>query len=498
MIRYFRLGSYFHVQLVNDSILMNRHFLAPSSILVALLIAGTSQSFAQSNSQDRGLFVKPMAGFANYMGDNDTGLDFSAGEFPWNFGAEIGYTISPQLSISAAVLAGNYPTIGTTDFKRYSGLFLLRYTLTQTRFAPFFDLGVNGTTNNPDGAGFGPAGGLGLEFAINEQSSLLLEWIAALSFPDDAADNTRDIDFGSFDLLNGLMLGVKFKLQGPTPPQILSTECPISVEVDDPVTFSALINTDASKPLEYRWDWGDGTSAAGLHATHSYQRSGSYTVTFSASNRAGTDVSNCTVVVETRLPAEIISVNATPNPADVGQIVTFSTTARGDTPITYRWDFGDGSMGEGSNPTYTYSSPGIYTVSLIATNGAGSDTRSINLQINPIEAAICQEITEMNVAYFNRNSSTLTEEALETLQDNLEILLECPNMIVRLEGYAAPGERNVQLLSEDRARAVEQFYTRNGVAPSRLSTIGRGQVLGTTSKKEGTSQFRRVDTIPLR
>ena len=55
-----------------------------------------------------------------------------------------------------------------------------------------------------------------------------------------------------------------------------------------------------------------------------------------------------------------------------------------------------------------------------------------------------------------------------------------------------------QELSEDRARAVEQFYVDNGIPASRIMTVGLGRASGLTSKKEGLAQYRRVDTIPVR
>jgi large repetitive protein len=42
-------------------------------------------------------------------------------------------------------------------------------------------------------------------------------------------------------------------------------------------------------------------------------------------------------------------------------------------PISWKWDFGDGSTSKDENPTHTYTNPGIYTVTLIATNNAGSN-----------------------------------------------------------------------------------------------------------------------------
>lgn len=43
--------------------------------------------------------------------------------------------------------------------------------------------------------------------------------------------------------------------------------------------------------------------------------------------------------------------------------VSFSGTNTGD-PGTYQWDFGDGNMGSGQNPTHTYSASGTYNVCL--------------------------------------------------------------------------------------------------------------------------------------
>jgi len=38
-------------------------------------------------------------------------------------------------------------------------------------------------------------------------------------------------------------------------------------------------------------------------------------------------------------------------------------------PLTYQWDFGDGSAGSGSNPVHTYANSGVYTVTLIVSDG---------------------------------------------------------------------------------------------------------------------------------
>ena len=108
-----------------------------------------------------------------------------------------------------------------------------------------------------------------------------------------------------------------------------------------------------------------------------------------------------------------------------------------------------------------------------------------------------QDVMHVAAVFFERNSSILTATAERILADNLDILQDCPNLNVRVEGLAGPFERNPQELSDDRARAVQQYYTSNGVASSRISTMGLGRASG-GSKKSGAEQFRRADTIPLR
>jgi outer membrane protein OmpA-like peptidoglycan-associated protein len=104
----------------------------------------------------------------------------------------------------------------------------------------------------------------------------------------------------------------------------------------------------------------------------------------------------------------------------------------------------------------------------------------------------------MNSAFFGRNSSTLTDEAKSNLMENSDILSQCPNLSVKVEGFAAPGERNAQSLSQDRAQAVADFYSNNGVESSRVDASGQGRVQGVNTKKGGTREYRRADSVPQR
>lgn len=71
------------------------------------------------------------------------------------------------------------------------------------------------------------------------------------------------------------------------------------------------------------------------------------------------------------------------SPVRVNQTVEFTNQSTGSEPITYTWDFGDGSpVSTDTNPTHVYTQQGIYQVTLTATNAAGTDTYTAPVFVN--------------------------------------------------------------------------------------------------------------------
>jgi len=282
--------------------------------------------------------------------------------------------------------------------------------------------------------------------------------------------------------------------------EMVSMEGPERLESNQSGTFSAMVNEDADQPVSYDWDFGDGSTASGASADHSFADPGTYSVTVTASNRNGKasmSESGTVVVVPPPVPAQILAVLSNNNSPDTQSAVEFSANVRGDAPLTYAWSFGEGTSSAAPQPTHTFMEAGSYTVSLEVSNVHGSDSRTLDVMVTPWEAAYCSDLAEMNAAFFERNSSVLTDAGMQALADNLDIMRECPGLHVRVEGMAGPFERNAQELSDDRARAVRDYYAENGVVASRVTTMGLGQA-GGGSRKSGAEQFRRADTIPLR
>lgn len=57
-------------------------------------------------------------------------------------------------------------------------------------------------------------------------------------------------------------------------------------------------------------------------------------------------------------------------------LVNFQNTSTGSTPMTFFWEFGDGTTSTFENPSKHYSTPGIYTIKLTASNAQGSNTKT--------------------------------------------------------------------------------------------------------------------------
>ena len=469
------------------------------------------QLLAQEARPSKTLFFRPSFGLANYLGDNNR----SAFQVGVNAAGEIGYQFTPGLSFSALYSFGDYtdnlrPNINTgfprvaanTRRQMVEGILRFKLAKATSRTTPYIQVGggaIFGGDHPDDETGFGPLLGLGLDFGISSTASFFIEANANASFPDTANDGIDRDRFGSFDLFNRLNVGVQFNFKSPfVPVEIFSIDAPTQLEVGQTANFMARSNLDdATQPLTYRWDFGDGTDSPLMTASHSFSSPGTYTVTFSAENGRSTDLATHTVVVtQAAQPAQIVTINADPMSPDTRTPVSLSANVIGDAPVEYLWTFSDGGTATGMSPTYSFTEPGNYIITLRASNAIGSDEQTMRIVVSPFEAAFCTEVVELNSAFFDRNSSTLSPSAEATLQENVDILTQCANMNVRVDGYAVQGERNPFELSADRARAVEEFYVQSGIPRSRVLSQGQG-LIDAGSLKEGLEGFRRSDTTVM-
>ena len=132
--------------------------------------------------------------------------------------------------------------------------------------------------------------------------------------------------------------------------------------------------TDLSVPAdEWLWDFGDGTTSTLQNPVHIFSDTGYFDITLIAYNNGCPDtiVFNDYIYV---LPP-IARIAVTP---DCNNRLRFTFTDLSIAPLTWEWDFGDGSpIDNTQNPVHIYPALGNYIVRLIVTNGGCSDTTTV-------------------------------------------------------------------------------------------------------------------------
>ena len=466
---------------------------------VASLWAGVAQ--AQVVRPSNSVYILLRSGVATYYGDIDRNPDdgpdestfqpLSAFDDPGlSLGGEIGYLFSDNLSFGIGGLYHSGLPLATNDNEfeftenleggeAYQLQALFRYMpFAGARFTPFVELGGafvsgqgtenerNSGTADEDVFGYGPVVGLGFDLQLSPRLSLFLANQTTFVFPDVALDGADPGAFGvegdnfDFDALNTLGGGLKLAFKAPfTAAEIESLQCPSELTTGQTGSFMVMVNDDATQPVTTTWQWGDGTTGSGMTTSHVYNAPGTYTVTAMTMNQGGEDSESCLVTVtEPPVPPTLAGCRATPSTVNAGEQVTIDATATDADRVSV--DFGDGTTATALPARHAYAETGSYTVTITATNQYGTDTCTIPVTVGD---TYCANITELNPVFFGYGSSSLTADARERLEENIEILRRCPEICVTINAYSDGVEGDAQRISQARADAVLAYYVAQGV-----------------------------------
>ncbi len=162
-------------------------------------------------------------------------------------------------------------------------------------------------------------------------------------------------------------------------------------------------STDADgRVTAFAWTFGDGGTATGPAAVHTYAAAGTYPVTLTVTDDDGATASRTQTVTVTAPPP-----NAPPTAAftaaTVGRTATFDGTSSqepGGAVRTWAWDFGDGGTGTGARVTRDYAADGVYTVRLTVTDDDGetaTTTREVTVAPQQGGAVIADDAFDRTV-----------------------------------------------------------------------------------------------------
>ncbi len=178
------------------------------------------------------------------------------------------------------------------------------------------------------------------------------------------------------------------------PVLVVNAGGPYMVSVNQPLVVDGTqTNNPGNHQQTFTWNFGDGGSAAGSHASHVYTTQGSFTLTLTASDSSGLSGSATTTVTVGPPPAEAVTASAGGPYTDVtGHSVTFDASGSSDNlsnPLTYTWNFGDGATGTGINATHAYTTKGTFTATVTATGATASAQASSTVIItNALQVTI--------------------------------------------------------------------------------------------------------------
>ncbi len=132
-------------------------------------------------------------------------------------------------------------------------------------------------------------------------------------------------------------------------------------------------------PTSWSWDFGNGNTSTLQNPTASYFTPGTYTVQLTVTNANGSNtLTRAQYITVYENPVVNFSANNTSGcfPLRV-QFTDLSTAGAGNINVSWNWDFGNGSTSSLQNPFVTYTTAGLFTVTLRVTNDKGC-TRTIS------------------------------------------------------------------------------------------------------------------------
>ncbi|MEY3982912.1 MAG: hypothetical protein RL160_469 [Bacteroidota bacterium] len=129
------------------------------------------------------------------------------------------------------------------------------------------------------------------------------------------------------------------------------------------VTFEA---KSAQSGASYSWSFGNGSSAIGKGVKHAFLKDGTYQVCVTVTWKNPVTNVVCTETVCKKVTIQC----GRKEPCNISGNYTFKVNPNGIVGfsansvngVSYVWDFGDGTKGQGQNPNKQYKKPGVYNV----------------------------------------------------------------------------------------------------------------------------------------
>lgn len=242
-----------------------------------------------------------------------------------------------------------------------------------------------------------------------------------------------------------------------------------------PSATIAISNGTNSGPWQYLWDFGDGSGSSDPNVTsHTYNTYGTYTVTLTVSNDDCYETVSRNVRINPIPP--VLEFEYFPPTGCAPHTVNFVNQSRYADPTSYVWKFGSNEgTSRAIDPTYTYQQPGLYSVTLSATNELGDTVRLtkeliIEVLENPVAQFAVYPTTPINVPgeiLYTDNRSRNATEYLWDFGDGTSSTEPEPQ-----HQYSKEGTFSISLIARNGNGCADTT-----VVASAVTTVNSGQLL---------------------
>jgi len=180
-----------------------------------------------------------------------------------------------------------------------------------------------------------------------------------------------------------------------------------------------------NRKLSFFWEFGDGNTSTLPVVTHVYEKGGSYTVKLTVTDDTGSgcDTASTTQAVRVNTPPKADF--SAPKISCVNDDIRFDASGTTDDTskdISYVWDFGDGTKGQGKVITKKYAKGGTYKAALLVDDNENSscstDSMSKVIRVNTPPIANAGSDIDICLEDFNREYKVALDGSASSDADN--------------------------------------------------------------------------------